>query len=135
MEEYALLIDGVFKEIRTYDEKPVNIPHKNVTWHSVLREYGEQFEGLEQDVWVIRTTPPNTIPVFISARQVRLLLLQQNMLTDVENMISQQDRATQISWEYANEFYRNDPLLNQLAVNFNLTQEQLDQFFLEASAL
>lgn len=37
MTEFALLIDGQFKEIRNYAEKPADIPHKLVTWHDVLR--------------------------------------------------------------------------------------------------
>jgi hypothetical protein len=37
MTEYALLIDGVFKEIRRYESQPADIPHKLVTWHAVSR--------------------------------------------------------------------------------------------------
>jgi hypothetical protein len=37
MTEYALLIDGVFKEIRRYESQPVDIPHKLATWHAVSR--------------------------------------------------------------------------------------------------
>jgi hypothetical protein len=59
MSEYALLIDNEFKEYRYYDEKPVNIPHKKVTWHDVIREQGEiAFTGLESGNWVIRTALP-----------------------------------------------------------------------------
>jgi hypothetical protein len=59
MTEYALLIDGAFKEIRNYAEKPADIPHKNFMWLDVLREYGETaFEGIENDKWVIRTALP-----------------------------------------------------------------------------
>lgn len=142
MSEYALLIDGTFKEIRQYPTKPVDIPHKNVTWHEVIREYGEPFVGLENDKWMIRQVDPSTlppptptVPLSITPRQVRLLLLQKNLLTDVEIMISQQDDATKITWQYALEFKRNDPLLNQLATNLNLSQEQIDQFFIEAFEL
>jgi transcriptional regulator of met regulon len=38
MAEYALLIDGTFKEIRQYAEQPIDIPHKLVTWHDVVRQ-------------------------------------------------------------------------------------------------
>jgi hypothetical protein len=42
-----------------------------------------------------------------------------------------------ITWEYATEFRRNDPLLNQLAANLTppLTAEQIDQFFIAAAQL
>lgn len=139
MSEYALLINNEFKEIRKYETKPQDIPHKNVTWHDVVREYGTPFEGLEDNKWVIRTVDPSSLPPVVpnsvSPRQVRLLLLQKNLLADVEDMIAQQDEATKITWQYALEFNRNDPLLNQLATNLSLTQQQVDQFFIEASEL
>lgn len=139
MNEYALLIDNEFKEIRNYESKPPNIPHKKVSWHNVVREYGTPFEGLENGNWVIRvvnsSTLPPSVPYSVSPRQVRLLLLQKNLLASVETMIAQQDEATKITWQYALEFRRNDPLLNQLATNLNLTPNQIDQFFIEAAKL
>lgn len=136
MKEYALLINDSFKETRFYTDKPDDIPHKNVKWIPVLREIGTPFEGLEGGNWVIRSVDPNTIPPYsITPRQCRLLLLQQGLLSDVENMIASQDEATKITWEYALEFRRDDPLLLQLAKNLNLTEEQIDQFFIAASKL
>lgn len=139
MNEYALLIEGSFKEIRRYEEKPEDIPHKSVTWHDVARETGPEFTGLESGVWVIRTPDPGSlpppVPFSVTPRQVRLLLLQRAMLADVEAMIAQQDEATRITWEYALEFRRDDPLLNQLAANLGLAQEDIDQFFIDANLL
>lgn len=76
-----------------------------------------------------------SVPQVVTPRQVRLLLLSQNLLDDVEAMIAQQDRATQITWEFAIEFRRDDPLLNALAANLGLTEQQIDEFFIAASAL
>jgi len=50
-------------------------------------------------------------------------------------MISQLDQASQITWEFAIEFRRNDPLLNSLGQALNLTGEQIDQLFIAASQL
>jgi hypothetical protein len=59
MTEYALLIDNEFKEIRNYQTKPENIPHKNVTWHDVIRDTGvTAFTGLENGNWIIRIALP-----------------------------------------------------------------------------
>lgn len=135
MADYALIIDSVFKEIRNYDSRPDDIPHKKVKWYPVLREYGEPFSGVIDDDYVIRKPAPSIVPISVTPRQVRLLLLQKNMLADVENMIAQQDEATRITWEYATTFFRDDPLLNQLAVNLNLSQAELDQFFIEADSI
>ena len=79
--------------------------------------------------------PAPSVPTSVTPRQVRLLLLQQNLLASVEAMIAQQDEATKITWQYALEFRRDDALLNQLATNLNLTQEQIDQFFITAASL
>lgn len=139
MFEYALFINDEFKEIRRYDEKPEDIPHKGVTWHDVVRltEYGTT--GLEDGVWVIRqidpATRPPVVPRAITPRQARLLLLQRGMLSDVTNLISQQDEATRIIWEYALEFQRDDPLLNTLAKNLGLEDSDIDQFFIDAYAI
>lgn len=139
MTDYALLVSGVLQRIGRYDARPEDIPHKGVEWHPVVNETGEAFQGLVGDNWVIRTPDPATlpppVPYVVTPRQVRLLLLQQGLLADVEAMIASQDAATKITWEYALEFRRDDPLLNQLAANLNLTEQQIDQFFIAASAL
>ena len=75
------------------------------------------------------------VPSSITPRQCRLLLLQQGLLSQVEAMIAQQDDATRITWEYALEFRRDDPLLNQLAANLGLTSEEIDEFFIAAAQL
>lgn len=75
------------------------------------------------------------VPNIISPRQCRLLLLEQGFLADVDAMIAQQQEATRITWEYALEFRRDDPLLNQLAVALGLDEAQIDQFFIAAAQL
>lgn len=83
------------------------------------------------------TQTSNPIPISVTPRQVRLLLLSQNLLADVEAMIALQDEATRITWEYAQEFRRDDPLLLTMAANLTppLTSEQIDQFFVAAAQL
>lgn len=142
MAEFALLINNTFKELRNYAEKPADIQHKNVTWHDVVRRQAEtQFTGLEDGNWVIQTidpaTLPPTVPASITPRQCRLVLMQQGLLPQIEEMIAQSTDDVKITWEYALEFRRDDPLLNQFAANVTppLTSEQIDQFFIAASQL
>lgn len=80
---------------------------------------------------------PSPVPRAITPRQCRLILAQQGMLATVETIIAGMDQATKITWEYALEFRRNDPLLNGLAAHpdLNLTSEQIDQFFIAAAQL
>lgn len=140
MAEYALLIDGVFHEIRSYAEKPQDIPHKQVRWHDVVRRKGAtEHTGLENDAWVIQTIDPAglppPVPKIVTPRQVRLLLLSQGLLEQVEQMIAAQDESIRITWEYAIEFSRDDPLLNNLAASLGLSEDQIDQFFIAAAKL
>lgn len=79
--------------------------------------------------------PAPPVPSSVTPRQVRLLLLSQGLLTQVEAIIAQSDEATKITWQYASEFRRADPLLIALAQQLGLTSEQVDGFFVAASAL
>ena len=74
------------------------------------------------------------IPTSITMRQCRLYLLNQNLLDDVENIVSQ-NRAWQIEWEYTNEVLRTNQLVVAMQSSLNLTDEQIDTMFLEASKL
>lgn len=75
------------------------------------------------------------VPQSVTPRQVRLLLLQQGLLANVEAMIKAGDQATQITWEFASEFRRNDPLLEQLSKALGLTDAQVDGFFIAAASI
>ena len=79
--------------------------------------------------------PAPVVPQSVTPRQVRLLLLSQGLLANVEAMIASQDEATKITWQYASEFKRDDPLLNSLAANLGLSSEQIDGFFIAAAAI
>jgi hypothetical protein len=155
--EFALLIDGEFQEIRYYEERPSNLPQKLVTWHDVMREYGEPFEGLVGDVWVIRTADPATlppsVPESVTRRQAALELhaLQYITLQEALYMVKtagvplviaaifdtlvsdgswtvEQRTLAEIDFA-ADNYYRT----NNLLALMGLTSEQIDQFFISAS--
>ena len=77
---------------------------------------------------------PETIPQVITMRQARLQLLEVGLLDDVEALIAL-DRKSQIEWEYANEVYRQSPLIELVKETMSLTDEQIDDMFLSASKL
>jgi hypothetical protein len=80
--------------------------------------------------------PPTSPPVSqITMRQARLQLLSTGLLDDVETLITQADKAVQIEWEYATVVYRDSPLVESIASNLNLTAEQVNTMFSEASLL
>lgn len=65
----------------------------------------------------------------LSAFQVRKVLTQFGLRENVEAAILQADQATLDAWQYANEFYRNNPILLGMAQALSITDEQLDAMF------
>lgn len=139
MAEYALLINGEKQEFRYYDSRPPHIPHKNVEWYPVLREYGEPFEGVANDVYVIRTVDPASLPPSVpdrvSPRQARLALLAANKLTDANAAVEQAGEATKLAWEFSTYVLRNDPDVIALAAAIGIDATALDTLFIEAAKL
>jgi hypothetical protein len=155
--EFALLIDGIFQEIRRYDSRPPNLPHKLVTWHDVVREYGEPFEGLVDGEWVIRTVDPATlpppVPESVTRRQAALELYALQYITLQEALYMVKTAGVPLaiaaifdtlvsdgSWTVeqrtlaeidfaADNYYRDNSLLALMG----LTSGQIDQFFISAS--
>ena len=71
----------------------------------------------------------------LSARQVRLILTQFGYREAVEAGVSQSSQAVKDEWNYANEFFRNSPVLNGMAQAFGLTDEQVDAMFEQGALL
>lgn len=76
----------------------------------------------------------------ITLRQTKLILNQMGLLPQVESYISsiedEQLRATaKIEWEYANDVERTNPLVAILQTGLNLSDEQVDNMFEQASKL
>lgn len=82
---------------------------------------------------------PQEVPQIVSARQVRIWLIQNGiLLSQVDTAIdSIQDPTvrdiTRVEWEYAPYIERNHPMLIPLGAALGLTNEQIDQAFIEAS--
>lgn len=88
--------------------------------------------------WLI---PETSIPQTVSARQIRLWLVQHGFqLSQIDEAINSiQDpiirETVKIEWEYAPYVERNHAWLEPLANSLGLNSEQIDQAFLEASQL
>lgn len=84
---------------------------------------------------------PQVIPESISARQIRLWLINNGIqLTQVDEAINNiQDpttrETTKVEWEYAPYVERNHPMLGPLAQSLGLSQQQIDQAFISAQYL
>lgn len=81
------------------------------------------------------------VPVSISARQIRLWLIDNNIsLASVDSAISSISdpvlkEKTQVEWEFAPYVERNHPMINTLGSILGLSNSQIDQAFIEASVL
>jgi hypothetical protein len=82
-----------------------------------------------------------SVPESISARQIRLWLINNGFqLIQVENAINSIEDPTiretvKVEWEYAPYVERNHPMLIPLAQALGLTENQVDQAFIEAHYL
>lgn len=89
-------------------------------------------------VWVVI---PTNVPETISARQIRLWLIENNIsLTSVETAINgivdeKLREKTLVEWEYAPYVERNHPLLDTLGEVLGLSSEQIDNAFAQAYQL
>ena len=70
----------------------------------------------------------------ITPRQLRLQLLSATLLDEVEALCVV-DKAMSIWFEYSLDFQRNHPMVEAMAVQLGLTQDDMDTFFIEASKL
>ena len=80
---------------------------------------------------------PPTIPARVTRRQARLALHQAGLLGQVEAlMASPETPATiRITYDDATEWWRDDPIIQAMALALNLPPEQLDALFVAAAAL
>ena len=76
----------------------------------------------------------NTVPQTITPRQLRLVLLEANLLDEVEDMVAT-DRAMGIWWEYSLEILRDNEYIVNAGVALGLSEEQLDNLFIEGAKL
>lgn len=88
-----------------------------------------QYNGLEY----VGALPTDTTK--LTARQARLVLLQNGLLDDVEAAVAAADRAAQLEWEYATEIKRDWPTLVAMAAALGMTDAQLDALFTAGAAL
>jgi len=83
--------------------------------------------------------PPVPVITSVTMRQARLALLQQGLLTQVNNAVASmsgdQGDAARIEWEFSNTVERNRPFVQALAASLGLTSQQIDDLFTLAATL
>jgi len=77
----------------------------------------------------------SSVPQLVTMRQAKLALLQKGLLDSANAAINQAGEATKIHWEYATEVKRGGSLIQVIASQLNLTEQQLDDLFILAKSL
>ncbi|WP_050384572.1 hypothetical protein [Bradyrhizobium pachyrhizi] len=90
----------------------------------------------------VYTAPPaSVVPidahpvVAVTPRQARLALLAAGLLDQVDAAVDAAGGATKITWEYATEIRRDDPMISTVGAALSLTSDQIDALFTAAGAL
>lgn len=95
-------------------------------------------DGLEAYVPEPVVLPP-IVPQKVTMRQARLALLNAGKLADVDVAIaslpSPQKEAAQIEWEWSSTVERSRPLVQTLGTLLSLSEQDLDNLFIEAATL
>ena len=78
----------------------------------------------------------NRIPDKLTPRQFRLVLFQRGITEEmIDNVINQMEEPHKslgmIEWKHATEIKREHPMIIQLAGIFNITNDDLDEMFIE----
>lgn len=78
---------------------------------------------------------PVWVPEAVTPRQARLALLSAGLLEAVEAAFQHLPPSARIEWDYALQVRRDSPLIAALAPELGLTDEQVDELFIEAARL
>ena len=77
----------------------------------------------------------NSVPNYITNAQARLWLKANNLFSAVNAAVQSSADPALTKWEYANIFYRADPLIAAIGAALGKTSDDMDRLFAEASAL
>jgi hypothetical protein len=103
-------------------------------WHQVASNTVTS-DGTKVIVTVNYEEAATIVPMTVTPRQARLALLGAGLLDDVETAVNAAGGATKITWDYATEVNRTDPLIIAIGASLSLTSLQIDDLFRQASTL
>jgi hypothetical protein len=129
------VLDGVFGS-----DGVVYASHKNADYQLPPHSIAYCYKWIENDWVVINQKALDDylrayIPQSITPRQIRLQLSAIGMRQAVEDYVASASLEIKDWWEFSLAYERNAPLLVEAATGLEMTSEQLDQFFIEASQL
>jgi hypothetical protein len=80
-------------------------------------------------------SPKVIVPQTVSRFQARAALLGAGLLEQVETMMESADPLAKLAWQEGQEVRRNSPLVRSMAQALQLSDEQLDDLFIQAAMI
>jgi len=108
-------------------------------WESMsLEDYTSWCATERANGWVPPAAPA-LVPEFVRSAQLRQWLVDHDMYSSVETILSsipdpKAKAKAQQRWEYEINYRRDDPLVNQLGAALGMDSSDIDQAFREAEA-
>lgn len=143
--EYKKDLRGkAFWDINTRQKIEVSTLDFDSTGYTQIEPIGD-FIKWDGDKWVedleakAKSEEAKRANMSITMRQARLALLKANLLDKVEPTLkalpSPQNEIAMIEWEYASFIERTNPLILAMQKKFKLSDEEVDEMFIEGGKL
>lgn len=145
MSTYAIIKNNQVTEVRELTEEQLHEELKSaqlaidITNTNPVPQVGWILDG---NTLVQAPDQPAIVPDFVTPRQIRIALIMsgnQSILDSIPTVIASLPEPNRsiatITWEYSNEVFRNNPLLNLLAPALGVTSEDLDNLFILAKTI
>lgn len=121
------------EEYESYEEAPSSHTYQAVIDLTGLDPQPQVGWFFENGVLVSNLKP-------LKARQLRIAMaiigVTSQMVEDAIALLDEPDRTfALINWQYADEIYRSEPLVQGLALSIGLTHEQLDEMWITGAKL
>ena len=119
----------------------INTVEVNQIEAGMVAAQGNEGIGWLYDGQEFSLPPPPTpsVPTEVTMRQARLALLENGLLANVQpaiNSLPEPDKTkAQIEWDYSNALQRSNPFVDVLGAALGLSSQDLDDLFIQASAL
>jgi hypothetical protein len=114
----------------TFQAPPVQENHYAVMRNGWSLAYGEK------PSLPLPPPPIKYVPEKVTRFQAKAVLHNMGLLTTAQSLVdSSEDPLVKLVWQEALHFERNSPVLNLLAQAMGLSEEQIDDLFIEAEQI
>ncbi|MCM2503070.1 hypothetical protein NDN16_05185 [Aureimonas altamirensis] len=127
-------------KIRVISDEPSRVPPDDGEWFIGSEE--EIVEGDYYDPEANETYTPEVVvepTTVVTMRQAKIALSRRDLLAEANDAIAalpgQQGEEARIEWEYATQLERSHPLVAALGQQLELTEDDIDTLFIEASQI